>query len=195
MKRKVWRKRAYPKGLWFWPIPLLALASSVAVAKAIEETLGLRCYLKWPNDIFVKIGGNLRKVCGFLVEMSAEPDKIKWVILGIGIDVNNTLPAPLKKIAGTLSQAAKKNLDRTLILQNVLLALEETYQTIQTKGFAALKADYQKRSIIAKGNIVSLTDPSAKVRGKFSHFADDGSIVLTIRGEKRNFFAGDVKIN
>src|SRR5207302_235718 len=56
-------------------VPLLALVSSVAIAKAIESECRIRTYLKWPNDVLVLAAkGDRKKVCGSLLEMSAESD-------------------------------------------------------------------------------------------------------------------------
>src|SRR6185369_17974712 len=66
--------------------PQLTFLSAVAVARAIEQATGLKPEIKWPNDVL--IGG--RKVAGLLNEMSAETDRINFVILGLGVNLNMT---------------------------------------------------------------------------------------------------------
>jgi BirA family biotin operon repressor/biotin-[acetyl-CoA-carboxylase] ligase len=82
------------KGLWFSVLlrpdlrpqetTQLTVASATALRRAIQSETGLKPEIKWPNDIL--IGG--KKVAGILTELSAEVDRVKHVILGIGIDVN-----------------------------------------------------------------------------------------------------------
>ena len=64
---------------------IFTLLAAVSVCEAIKETVGLETRIKWPNDIFV---GN-KKLGGILTELNAEMDKINFVIIGIGLNVNN----------------------------------------------------------------------------------------------------------
>src|SRR6202142_2836025 len=99
------------KGLWFSVLlrpdlrpqeaTQLTVASATALRRAIQSATGLQPEIKWPNDIL--IGG--KKVAGILTELNAELDKVRYVILGIGIDVNldaNEFPVELKKNATSL---------------------------------------------------------------------------------------------
>lgn len=191
-------------GLWFSVIlrpafapqkaSLLAMAASVAVAKALEAGAKIRCRLKWPNDVLVETHkGAFRKISGSLVEMSAESDSIRWVVLGVGIDVNNSLPKDLRKTAVTLKEVSGRTIDRTALLLKVFSNLEAVYGAFVKRGFASFKGEYARRSILRRGMEVKLTDPSAHVKGKFSGFGNDGSIILALsEGKKSNFFAGDI---
>ena len=100
------------KGLWFSVLlrpdlrpqetTQLTVASATALRRAIQSETGLKPEIKWPNDIL--IGG--KKVAGILTELSAELDRVRHVILGIGVDVNlaaDEFPAELRKI-GDLAQ-------------------------------------------------------------------------------------------
>ena len=82
------------KGIWMSVIvrpaltpqqaPQMTLVAAVAVTRAIEEVTGINPDIKWPNDILV----NGKKVTGILTELQADPDRVKAIILGIGINVN-----------------------------------------------------------------------------------------------------------
>ena len=84
------------KGLWFSVLlrpdlrpqetTRFTVASATALRRAIQSETGLEPEIKWPNDIL--IGG--KKVAGILTELSAELDRVRHVILGIGVDVNQT---------------------------------------------------------------------------------------------------------
>ena len=62
----------------------LTIAAATALFRAIQAQTGLTPEIKWPNDILIRG----KKVAGILTELSAELDKVKYVILGIGVDVN-----------------------------------------------------------------------------------------------------------
>lgn len=193
-------------GLWFSIIlrpsfapqkaSLIALAASLAVARAIEAAAKIRCHLKWPNDILVEAKkGKYLKVSGSLVEMSAESDRVLWVVLGVGVNVNNDLPKSLEKIGVSLCRMTGRHINRTLLLQKVLENLETAYQQLLRKGFEGLRSEYARRSVIKKGMSLQLDDSASKIKGRFVRFDEDGSLVLAVDGGRNeNFFAGDVTL-
>ncbi|MBM4164575.1 MAG: biotin--[acetyl-CoA-carboxylase] ligase, partial [Lentisphaerae bacterium] len=82
-------------------VTTLPLVAGLAVALTIERIApGLRPLVKWPNDILL----NGRKVCGILCEMEAEADRIRRVVCGIGVNLNQTtFPAELAPRATSLA--------------------------------------------------------------------------------------------
>src|SRR5580692_10641821 len=120
------------KGLWFSILlrpdlrpqetTQLTVASATALRRAIESETNLKLEIKWPNDIL--IGG--KKVAGILTELSAELDRVKHVILGIGIDVNldaGEFSAELKKIATSLKIEAGETISRAELATAILREL------------------------------------------------------------------------
>lgn len=179
-------------------VPLLSLVISLAVAEAIDHFcsgLGkkIRCGLKWPNDVMIQTGGNYKKVCGILTEMSAESERVHWVVLGFGINVNNKIPVELKHSASNLQSVAGLKLDRTMLLCSVLEKIEEKYRKFMDHGFADLKSDYLSRCIL-KGKIVTLSDTEGSTTGRFVGIGEDGVLILRIKNRTANFFAGDVTL-
>lgn len=84
--------------------PRLTLVAAVAVAEAVRAETGLPVGIKWPNDL--QIAG--RKLCGILTEMEAEIEQVRFVVLGIGLNVNQTLaefPPELRETATSLRLA------------------------------------------------------------------------------------------
>lgn len=81
--------------------PKLTMMTAVAVTEAIIEKTGINARIKWPNDILI----DGEKACGILTEMSAEMDAVNYVIVGIGINVNNEdFPSELKNKSICLKQ-------------------------------------------------------------------------------------------
>jgi BirA family biotin operon repressor/biotin-[acetyl-CoA-carboxylase] ligase len=99
--------------------PRINLMTSVAVAATIRELFGLKAELKWPNDVV--IGG--KKVCGILAEMDAETDVVNFVNVGIGINVNTSVPQ-FKKTATSLRDELGKEIARKEFLGALLVEID-----------------------------------------------------------------------
>ena len=79
--------------------PRITLLMAMAVTKAIREMTGLKAQIKWPNDVVV----NAKKVCGILTEMQVKNGAIDYVVVGTGVNVNQTsIPAELENSATSL---------------------------------------------------------------------------------------------
>jgi len=118
--------------------PLITLVGAVAVASAIRKHCSVQTTIKWPNDIFI----SGKKAAGLLTEMSAEPDRIRHIALGIGVDVNmdlQELPPDVRMNTTTLAVEAGAKIDRKLLLQQILRDLEHWYRI-----FLANEADVLK---------------------------------------------------
>lgn len=99
----------------------ITLAAGYAVCLAIRDITGIDARIKWPNDVIV---GN-RKLCGILTEMSAQSDRIEHLIIGIGINVNNSsFPDEIAKRATSLFIETGKKTDRNFFFSRVLYYLD-----------------------------------------------------------------------
>jgi BirA family biotin operon repressor/biotin-[acetyl-CoA-carboxylase] ligase len=98
------------------------LAAAVAASKAIEQTCSLAADIKWPNDILI----NGKKCCGILTEMSADLDQIKYLVVGIGINVNHPVfPKSLQEHASSLFLEGGRRFSRIEIILALLKDLED----------------------------------------------------------------------
>jgi BirA family biotin operon repressor/biotin-[acetyl-CoA-carboxylase] ligase len=108
--------------------------SASAVCGALKEYTKLPCFLKWPNDILLEG----KKICGILAETGGTSDRINYVVLGVGINVNqrrSDFPEELRRKAGSLAAASGSEWDRTALLQEVLRGLEREYEDFLQYGF------------------------------------------------------------
>src|SRR5436190_2112670 len=132
------------KGLWFSVLlrpdlrpqaaTQLMVAASTALARAIREEIGLPAEIKWPNDILVRG----KKVAGILTELSAELDHIKYLILGIGVDVNLAaadFPPEVRKIATSLKIETGQSINRAQLAAAILHELDTDYARICSGQF------------------------------------------------------------
>ena len=191
------------KGLWFSVLlrpdlrpqetTQLTIASATALRRAIQSETGLKPEIKWPNDIL--IGG--KKVAGILTELSAELDKVRYVILGIGIDVNldaGEFPAELKKIATSLKIESGETISRSELATIILRELDKDYSRISSGKFAAV-ADEWEESCVTIGKNVTVQIGERKIRGRAESLDDDGALLLrTEHGHLERITGGDVTL-
>jgi BirA family biotin operon repressor/biotin-[acetyl-CoA-carboxylase] ligase len=173
-------------------VPQVALVAGLAVARAIEA-VGLAAELKWPNDVLV--GG--RKTAGVLTEMEAELDRVRVVVVGIGVNVNLAaadLPEYLRATATSLATAAGRPIDRVGFAADVVAALEADYARFLAGGFAALRADWERRAALS-GRRVTVRDAGGETTGDDAGVDDDGALRLVdASGGIHRIVAGEVTV-
>ena len=105
--------------------PMLTLVMALAVARALREQTGVDVQIKWPNDLVVQG----RKICGILTEMSIEMTWINYVVIGIGINVNqNEFPEDLKDCASSLKMETGRRFRRSHLIAAVMEHFEMYYE-------------------------------------------------------------------
>jgi BirA family transcriptional regulator, biotin operon repressor / biotin---[acetyl-CoA-carboxylase] ligase len=191
------------KGLWFSVLlrpdlrpqeaTQLTVASATALRRAIKNETGLKPEIKWPNDIL--IGG--KKVAGILTELSAEVDRVKHIILGIGIDVNldaNEFPAELKKTATSLKIEAGETVSRAELVTAILRELDFDYSRVCAGKFSTVADEWEENcATIGKNVAVQIGD--RKIRGRAESLDDDGALLLrTEHGHLERITGGDVTL-
>jgi len=172
--------------------PLITLMGAVAVAEAVREHLGAPAGIKWPNDVL--IGG--KKVAGLLTEMSAEPDRIRHIVLGIGVNVNmgvRELAPEVRRTATTLAAATGARVDRTSFAKALLAGLDKWYQRFLKNEAYVLEA--WKELNVTLGSRVAVSGAGRTLEG-FAHGVDaEGRLILKLDdGTLRQVTAGDVTI-
>jgi len=185
-------------GLWFSVIlypnlhpkdgMLLTMTSSVSIAQGIKEKTGLKSIIKWPNDLLIKD----KKVCGILTEIDAEQDKIKYAIVGIGINVNNELEKDLKKTATTLKKEIGTIIKKEELFIAILKNFDENYNKLFSKG-----ADFIRNLWLAHSNIIGkkikVKNDGSVIIGKVKNVDNTGCIILETRDGIITIDNGDVE--
>lgn len=169
---------------------LLPLYAAVAVAEAIEHETGLSVECKWPNDLL--IGG--KKSAGILLEGSLKEDGLDYVVLGIGVNVNqSSFPDDISPRATSLKIQAGKDVDRVRLLREILRTLETHYSSIMKKGFSNLIPLWLSRTTMLNREI-SVTQDGTVISGTVKGLSPEGALILDAGGTERTLFAGDVAI-
>jgi len=107
---------------------ILSLAAGLAVVEAVHEVTGLWSDLRWPNDVM--LGG--RKFCGILTELNAEVTRVRYVVVGMGLNVNHSeFPPELASIATSLRQETGQKVSRVELVAALLRALDREQAALQ----------------------------------------------------------------
>jgi len=172
-------------------VPQLALVGGLAVADAVTAELGTAPALKWPNDVL--IGG--RKVAGILTEMQAELERVRYVLMGIGVNVNQErFPASLGQTATSLARLAGRPIDRARFTARLLAALEARYGRFVSEGLASMRRDWESLSCL-HGRTVRVTVADHVTAGRVVGLDEDGALLIAGRdGEVTRVTAGEVTL-
>jgi BirA family biotin operon repressor/biotin-[acetyl-CoA-carboxylase] ligase len=173
---------------------LITLMAAVATAEAIEKYSGLRASIKWPNDILL----NGRKVAGLLNEIQSEIDRVHFVILGIGVNLNTDgkmFPKEIKTLATSLKQEMKGAISRNAFLGSLLQSLEEWYGIFLKEGGEPILTAWKERADI-QGRTVKVTSFGEELNGVAIDIDSDGALILkTEKQERKRVIAGDIEYN
>lgn len=170
---------------------VLTLVTAVAASEAIEQVCGLTADIKWPNDLLL----SGRKCCGILSEMQVERDDTRYVIVGIGINVNHAVfPEELGQRATSLRIEGKQSYSRVDVLCEFLQRFELLYDDLRRGSRAAVLQRWVDRSSFAFGKQVTVDLGSAKkVEGQTSGLTELGNLKVTLAdGRVEEVLSGDI---
>ncbi len=169
--------------------PLLTMMAGLSTHSAVQALTGLPVDLKWPNDLLVRG----KKAGGILTEMHAEPGQIRFVIVGIGLNVNQEkFPGELADIATSLRVETGKPQSRMELLVRLLREFENDYNRLVREGVAGVVARFEAVSSYARGRRVRVTNGTESYLGTTAGLApegllqvtrDDGKVVTVIAGD------------
>ncbi|MBZ0167119.1 MAG: biotin--[acetyl-CoA-carboxylase] ligase [Candidatus Omnitrophica bacterium] len=108
----------------------MTLFSAVAVCEALRVQTGLDVHIKWPNDLLI----NRKKVAGILTELSAEMDRVRFIVIGLGLNVN-TAKRQLPSSATSLKLELGTSVSRVEVMQAILRRLDAWYAVFAQQGF------------------------------------------------------------
>lgn len=171
--------------------PQLTLVAAVAIIRAIEDVTNASPAIKWPNDILL----NGKKITGILTEMQADPDRVKAIILGIGMNVNQQqedFPEELQDIASSLRIETGQEVNRAQLAARVLYYLEHYVDLYVTKGFAPIKLLWESYATIT-GKRVRANMVNESITGKALGISEDGVLQLQLDdGTVRGIYSADI---
>ncbi len=165
----------------------ITLLMAVAIAQAIRRVSGLAAKIKWPNDILI----NHKKVCGILTELSAELDRVRFLILGVGINVN-TARSVLPKEATSIKEELGRKVSRIELAKEVLRQTEKYYSLFKQKKFSSIAREWKDLSAIL-GSRVKVVFQGKKIEGQAQDIDSQGALVIRRdNGFLEHIWTGDV---
>jgi len=190
------------KGIWMSlllrpPVPLpltpqLTLLAAVALSRAISATVpSLPIGIKWPNDLLV--GG--RKISGILLESAAEDERLKYVVVGMGISVNldaDDYPEDMLAKVVSLKMASGETIDRSELAACILEQFEKLYGLYLEQGFDPIRTLWEARSVTL-GRPAVLYTPQGEVNGIPRGLDDMGGLLVDLPdGSRRTIYSAEV---
>lgn len=165
----------------------LTLVAGAAVAVALKSETNVDLSLKWPNDILV----DTKKLCGILTELNAEADRVNFVVVGIGINVNTDKKDLLSTATSVYAETKEKFL-RAKILASILNEFECLYDDFIIGGFADVKPVWHALSTMW-GETVKISLANEEFEATAHDLADDGTFQVELDdGTIKNIMTGDV---
>ena len=178
------------------PLPLreashATLIAALALVTSVRAAYGLPALIKWPNDVL--IGG--KKLAGILTEVQSDQDLTRFVVIGIGINVNQTGPeleGPFRYPATSLANELGHPVNRAEVVAAFLNHFEEKYERFLAEGFGGLMEKMEEHSGLL-GKIVTVHTGRAEITGRAVRLTSDGALVLlSSDGTEEVIWVGDV---
>jgi BirA family biotin operon repressor/biotin-[acetyl-CoA-carboxylase] ligase len=173
--------------------PLITLMAAVACAEAIDEVTGLLPAIKWPNDLLLK----RKKLGGILTEADMELDRINFLVVGIGINVNMTrtlFPPSIKDTATSLQEALGREIPRIALIQAILRHLEQWYKRLGQGRGEEIRRRWKELALV-EGQEIEVTSLGEVVTGTALDIDEDGALLIqTDNTTIKRVVAGDVTL-
>ncbi len=170
--------------------PLLTMLAGLSAHSAVEAQTGLTAELKWPNDLLL----NGKKFGGILTEMHAEPNAVRFVIVGIGINVNQEkFPGELAATATSLRRETGRQESRLELLVRLLSQFETDYNRFLREGAPYVVQRFELVSSFANGKRVRVDTGTETYQGTTAGLSPEGLLIVKKdEGAMVTVISGDV---
>ncbi len=174
--------------------PQITLLAGIAAARALSGVSGLECQIKWPNDVLLRG----RTLAGILAEMEGKGSMVRFVILGVGVNVNwrrEDFPAELRETATSLCTETGKEISRVAVAAEFFHQLENEYSSFLREGFSARLREEWNRLSWVFGKRVTLSLAEGKISGQALGLDPEGALLLVDgEGKTHRFVAGEISL-
>jgi BirA family biotin operon repressor/biotin-[acetyl-CoA-carboxylase] ligase len=169
--------------------PEITLVASVALCDAVRQA-GVEAGIKWPNDLLA----SGRKLAGVLTELAAEPDRVDWVVLGIGVNLNarpEDFPPELRAEATSVAIERGQPAPRALFAAALLKALEDWLDRHAGGGFGPVREAWRERSVTL-GREVRISADGRDIAGVAEDIDETGALLVRAGKRLERVLSGDV---
>lgn len=172
----------------FQPSAIIALA----VVRTLELHCGLRAAIKWPNDVLL----NGKKISGILSEMQSDQDITRFIVVGVGVNVNHGIEdfsGPFRYPATSAAMELGRRVGRRDFLLRFLSVMEEIYDRVSAEGFGSILPEIEAASAVLGRTVTIARGARGDITGKAVRFTPEGALVLqTEDGAEETIWVGDV---
>jgi BirA family transcriptional regulator, biotin operon repressor / biotin---[acetyl-CoA-carboxylase] ligase len=171
--------------------PQITLMAAVALIESVGAFIAEKATIKWPNDILV----NGKKVAGILTEAVCVPERVEYVILGIGVNLNypiDRMPDELRQRATSLLNLTRSEVNRESFLRRLIQDLDRCYGDLEQSGFEPLAPRWEAHFGL-RGQRVRIELQEQVIVGRARGIAQDGALLIEgDDGTLQRIIAGDV---
>lgn len=173
---------------------LITLATGVAVANTIRSFNIDDVEIKWPNDIL--IGG--KKISGILTEATATLNTIKYIVIGVGIDVNfetENVSDDVQELSISLKEASGKKIEEVVVIKKFLEEFEKIFKEFENKNYESVLKQWRQQSY-SIGKYAHITEPfDTSFDGYIIGINKEGALIVeTADGSLQKVISGECKI-
>jgi BirA family transcriptional regulator, biotin operon repressor / biotin---[acetyl-CoA-carboxylase] ligase len=172
---------------------VMSLAAGLAVRAAIEQVDSrVVIDLKWPNDILIEG----KKVCGILTEMNAEVTRVRYVVVGVGINVNqSSFPVELQNEATSLRITTGSEWSRVEVAAALLKSLDREYRQLveQSDARQSILRRFVEHSSWVSGKQVRIAENGSALEGITEGLDERGFLLVRTAAGLRTVLSGTVR--
>ena len=166
----------------------LSFLTSISIGDTLKKKKkNINIKYKWPNDILL----NKKKIAGVIIETSSYlKNKIKWVIIGVGLNLINYPHLKKNNFKASSLKKEKILIEKDIFTDLFLKIFFKNYDLWKKKGFNFIKNKWIA-NIYKKNDSIIIKHQNNYVKGKLINVLINGGIKLKIKNETKDFFYGD----
>lgn len=172
--------------------PQITLLAATVLAEVFKTYVGIKPQIKWPNDLLT----NGKKLAGILTELQAEEDRVNYIVLGMGINVNqpsSSFPEDIQRKASSLKIETGESLELTGLIKEILQTFEKRYNEFNEEGFRPIKLRWEAFGY-RLGEMVPIQTYQKEWNGRIMGIEDDGALrVLDDKGQEQKLYSAEIQ--
>lgn len=170
-------------------VPFITLMTAVALARAVEAQTGLKPEIKWPNDLLF----HGKKFAGILTELNAELNRIRYLVVGVGINVNTSLSS-VPAHATSLAQGLGERVDRVALARRFFLEADRSYAQFLIDGVQPVLEAWRRFAVFL-GKRIRVVTQGRTLDGQAMDVDSTGALLVrTDHGFIESVSAGEVLV-
>jgi len=167
------------------------MLTSLAVADVMLAQKIKNTSVKWPNDVLI----DTKKVAGILIQNTLTGKKITSTVIGIGLNVNQTIFPKGIPNATSMRLATKLRYNKNDILNQFIEFFESRYLNLKSGHYESLKQEYLNHLFLYNQESTFWLDDNTKFIGTIIDIQDSGHLVMAVNGHQKKFNFREIRFN